>query len=48
MGVGTMTGLIAGVVSAVWMLLFLYVINPDFISTMQDAMTQQWEAQGDE
>ena len=45
-GIGALTGLVAGVVGAVFMMLYLNVINTGFEAQMKDAMVAQYEAQG--
>lgn len=45
-GIGTLTGLVAGVIGAVFMMLYLNVINTGFEEQMRDAMVAQYEAQG--
>ncbi len=42
---GTLTGLIAGTLSAVYMLLYTLVINPDYRDQMEVAMQAEWEKQ---
>jgi hypothetical protein len=46
LGVGTLTGLFAGLVGAVWMLIFNYLIAPDYINVLLDAQSSQFESQG--
>ncbi|MEZ4920485.1 MAG: DUF4199 domain-containing protein [Saprospiraceae bacterium] len=43
LGVGTLTGLFAGLVGAVWMLIFNYLIAPDYINVLLDAQSSQFE-----
>lgn len=45
-GLGAFMGLISGIMGAVYMLLYGYVINPDFQSQMNAAMQAEWEKQG--
>jgi membrane associated rhomboid family serine protease len=45
-GVGALTGLVAGVLGAVFMILYTTVINPGFEAQMKDAIMAQYEAQG--
>ena len=45
-GIGALTGLVAGVVGAVFMMLYLNIINTGFEAQMKDAMVAQYEAQG--
>ncbi|MCC6283050.1 MAG: DUF4199 domain-containing protein [Saprospiraceae bacterium] len=45
-GIGTLTGLVAGVMGAIFMMLYLNIINTGFEAQMKDAMMAQYEAQG--
>ena len=45
-GIGTLTGLVAGVIGAVFSLLYMTVINPGFKEQMLKAMQEAWAAQG--
>jgi hypothetical protein len=45
-GVGTLSGLVAGVISAIWIVLYVMVINPGFTASLQEAQTAQMESQG--
>jgi hypothetical protein len=45
-GLGAFIGLVSGVVSMLYMLVYTHVINPDFSSDMLAAMHAQWEEQG--
>ncbi len=45
-GIGTLTGLVAGVIGAVFTLLYMTVINPGFKEQMLKAMQETWAAQG--
>ena len=44
--VGLVTGLVAGVLGAVFFMLYATIINPDFTENMKDGMVAQWQAQG--
>ena len=44
--VGALTGLIAGALSAVWMMLYVTVINPGFSESIREAQMAQFESQG--
>lgn len=45
-GIGSLTGLVAGAISAVWLFLYLGVINTGFMDQMKEAIAAQYEAQG--
>ena len=45
-GVGTFSGLVAGVISAIWIALYVTVINPGFSDSIRDAQMEQFESQG--
>ena len=45
-GLGTLTGLVAGVIGAVFSLLYMTVINPGFKEQMLSAMQEEWARQG--
>ena len=46
LGIGTFAGLVAGILGAIWMLVFLYGIAPEYIETLKDSMVATWESQG--
>lgn len=41
LGMGTLTGLIIGVITAVWMLIYMYVIDPDLQGKIKEMAIQQ-------
>jgi hypothetical protein len=45
-GIGALTGLVTGVIGAVWQLIYLNFINTGFEQQMKDALTASYEAQG--
>lgn len=45
-GLGAFTGLISGAIGAVYSLLNVYLINPDYQEQMSAAMQSEWEKQG--
>lgn len=45
-GIGALTGLVAGVIGAAFLLIYLNFINTGFEAQMKDAMVAQYEAQG--
>lgn len=45
-GIGALTGLVTGVIGAVWIFIYLNFINTGFDQQVKDAMTAQYEAQG--
>lgn len=45
-GIGALTGLIAGVIGGIFTLLYMMVINPGYSDQIQEMMVAQWEAQG--
>ncbi len=45
-GIGALTGLVAGAIGAVFMMIYLNLINTGFETQMKDAMVAQYEAQG--
>jgi hypothetical protein len=45
-GIGTLTGLIAGAIGAVFTMIYMTVINPGFAAEMEEMMIAQWEAEG--
>lgn len=45
-GLGAFIGLVSGLVSMLYMLVYAYVINPGFTNEMLAAMHAQWEEQG--
>ena len=45
-GIGSLTGLVAAVIGAVFFTIYTSLINTNFQQTMQDAMIAQWEDQG--
>ena len=45
-GLGAMVGTVAGVIGAVYTLLYSFVINPDFQENLNIAMQAEWEKQG--
>lgn len=46
LGIGALTGVIAGAIGAVFTVLYMTVINPGFIDQLKEMMTAQWEEQG--
>lgn len=46
MGLGTLTGLLAGVINAVWVLIFMGLIAPDLIDTIKEIATEQMMQSG--
>lgn len=45
-GLGTMIGLVCGVVGGILQIVYLTVINPNYTETMKEVMTAQFEEQG--
>lgn len=41
LGLGTLTGLVMGVINAVWMLIYMYVIDPDLQGKIKEMAIQQ-------
>lgn len=46
LGIGALTGVIAGAIGAVFTLLYMTVINPGFTDQLKEMMVAQWEEQG--
>lgn len=46
LGLGTLTGLIMGVITAIWMLIYMYVIDPDLQDRIKEMAMNQAIAQG--
>lgn len=46
LGIGALTGVIAGAIGALFTLLYLTVINPGFTEQLKELMVAQWEEQG--
>lgn len=45
-GIGSLTGLVAGAIGAVFSILYMTVINPGYKQQMMDAMQEAWAEQG--
>ncbi|MBV6439165.1 MAG: DUF4199 domain-containing protein [Haliscomenobacteraceae bacterium CHB4] len=45
-GIGALTGVIAGAIGALFTLLYMTVINPGFREQLKELMIAQWEEQG--
>jgi MFS family permease len=45
-GIGALTGVIAGAIGAIFTLLYMTVINPGFKNQLEEMMVAQWEEQG--
>lgn len=45
-GIGSLTGLVASVIGAIFFAIYTSVINTGFSEQIQEAMIAQWEAQG--
>lgn len=46
LGIGALTGVIAGAIGAVFTWLYMTVINPGFTEQLKEMMIAQWEEQG--
>ena len=46
LGIGALTGVIAGAIGAVFTFLYMTVINPGFNDQLKEMMVVQWEEQG--